>query len=74
MLSMYKALNSIRFVEIIKLGLLLFMYKYKEVILPVPMKIYSYNTQIDQIHEIFLFPSREGMSHSHIIIVSRITV
>ena len=71
---MYKVIKSIRFAEMVKLSLILFMYKYKKGLLPVPIKIYSYNTQTDQTHEIFLFPSREDMSPSYTIIVSWINV
>ena len=35
---MYKAIDSIRFVEIVKLSLVLFMYEYKKHLLPFPMK------------------------------------
>ena len=67
---MYKVIKSIRFVEMVKLSLVLFMYKYKKGLLQVSIKIYSYNSQIDQTHEIFLFPSGEDMSHSYTKIVS----
>ena len=39
----------------VELTLVLFMYKHKKGLLPVTIKIYSYNIQIDQTHEIFLF-------------------
>ena len=35
--------------------MILFMYKYKKGLLPVHVKINSYNIQIDQTYEIFLF-------------------
>ena len=63
-LSMYKTTNSIRCVEMVKLSLVLFMYKDKKGMLPVPTK----TPKIDQTHEI-LFPSREGMLHSYTITV-----
>ena len=64
-LSMYNLIKSISFVEMVKL-----MNKYKKGLLPVPIKMYSYQTQIDQPHEIFLFSSTEDMSCSYTIIVS----
>ena len=57
-LSMFKVSKNIKFVEMEKLSLVLFMHKYKKGLLSVPIKIYSYNIQIDQTHKIFLFPSR----------------
>ena len=36
---MYKVIKSTRYVEMVKLHLVLFMYKYKKGLLPVPIKI-----------------------------------
>ena len=68
-LSMYKAMNSFRCVDMVKLNFVLFMYTYK---MPVASsyKNYSCNTQIDQTCEIFLFPLTEGMLHNYTITVS----
>ena len=47
-LSMYKVIKSIRFLEMVKLFWAYLCISIKKVWLPVPIKNYSYNTQIDQ--------------------------